>query len=237
MSDSVRSELQGTIVSIEVAAGDTVPAGATLALVESMKLHHEITAPIDGAVLDVVIEVGSTVHPGDVVVELGPVPDSATVPVAAAEATTGPRGLERRDLSDVLARRHLGTDDARPEAVERRRAKQRRTARENVADLIDDGTFVEYGPLVIAAQAKRRSHDDLVTRTPADGMIGGIGTVNGDRFEGRDARVIAVSYDYTVMAGTQGHRNHRKKDRLFELAEQLRAARRVLHRRWRRPTR
>jgi len=221
MSDTVRSELQGTIVSIEVAAGDTVPAGATLALVESMKLHHEITAPIDGAVLDVVIEVGSTVHPGDVVVELGPVPDSATVPVAAAEATTGPRGLERRDLSDVLARRHLGTDDARPEAVERRRAKQRRTARENVADLIDDGTFVEYGPLVIAAQAKRRSHDDLVTRTPADGMIGGIGTVNGDRFDGRDARVIAVSYDYTVMAGTQGHRNHRKKDRLFELAEQL----------------
>ncbi|MFW2336367.1 carboxyl transferase domain-containing protein [Ilumatobacter sp.] len=221
MSDSVRSELQGTIVSIEVAAGDTVPAGATLALVESMKLHHEITAPIDGAVLDVVVEVGSTVHPGDVVVELGPVPDSATVPVAAAEATTGPRGLERRDLSDVLARRHLGTDDARPEAVERRRARQRRTARENVADLIDDGTFVEYGPLVIAAQAKRRSHDDLVTRTPADGMIGGIGTVNGDRFDGSDARVIAVSYDYTVMAGTQGHRNHRKKDRLFELAERL----------------
>ena len=31
-----------------------------------------------------------------------------------------------------------------------------------------------------------------------------------------------MSYDYTVLAGTQGHQNHRKKDRLFELAEQSR---------------
>ncbi len=113
-------------------------------------------------------------------------------------------------------------DAARPEAVERRRAKNRRTARENVADLVDDGSFVEYGPLTIAAQSKRREHLDLITRTPADGMIGGIGTINGDLFEGRATKAIAMSYDYTVLAGTQGHRNHRKKDRLFEVAEQLR---------------
>ena len=133
-----------------------------------------------------------------------------------------PSGLERRDLADVIERHRLGLDEARPDAVDRRRAKRRRTARENVADLVDEGSFVEYGPLTIAAQSKRRDHLDLITRTPADGMIGGIGTINGDLFDGAAARAIAISYDYTVLAGTQGHRNHRKKDRLFELAEQLR---------------
>lgn len=216
----VNSELQGTVVSIEVEVGSPVAAGATLALVESMKLHHDVVAPVAGVVRSIVVEVGSTVHPGDVMFGVGPGGDASGASEAAVDA--GPKGLERHDLSDVLARRALGTDAARPDAVGRRRSRGRRTARENVADLVDEGSFVEYGPLVVAAQAKRRTHDDLITRTPADGMIGGIGTVNGDRFSGRAAKAIAVSYDYTVMAGTQGHRNHRKKDRLFEVAEQLR---------------
>ncbi len=217
----VRSQLHGTIVSIEIGQGQMVLAGATLALVESMKLHHDVDAPSAGIVRDVAVEIGSTVHPGDVLFELEPASVSADPTSDVAEPIAAPLGRERRDLSDVLDRRRLGTDEARPDAVERRRSKHRRTARENVADLVDDGSFVEYGPLVIAAQSRRRTHDDLVRRTPADGMIGGIGTVNGDRFPGREARVIALSYDYTVLAGTQGHRNHRKKDRLFELAEQL----------------
>ena len=95
-------------------------------------------------------------------------------------------------------------------------------ARENVADLVDDGSFVEYGPLVIAAQRRRRELDDLIANTPADGLIGGVGSVNGDVFDRRAASCIAMSYDYTVLAGTQGMQNHRKKDRLFELAERLR---------------
>jgi acetyl-CoA carboxylase carboxyltransferase component len=217
---AVASRLQGTVVSIEVEVGSAVAAGATLALLESMKLHHEVIAPSAGVVRSIGVAVGFTVHPGDALFVLGPGVDAPGAP--APTAHSGPKGLERKDLSDVLARRALGTDDARPDAVERRRTRNRRTARENVADLVDDGSFVEYGPLVVAAQAKRRTHDDLITRTPADGMIGGIGTVNGDRFTGRAAKAIAVSYDYTVMAGTQGHRNHRKKDRLFEVAEQLR---------------
>jgi acetyl-CoA carboxylase carboxyltransferase component len=102
--------------------------------------------------------------------------------------------------------------------VARRRRVGRRTARENVADLLDEGSFVEYGPLVIAAQRRRRDLADLIANTPADGMIGGIGTVNGDAFGPQASRVIAVSYDYTVLAGTQGLQNHRKKDRLFDLA-------------------
>ena len=98
----------------------------------------------------------------------------------------------------------------------------RRTARENLADLVDEGSFVEYGPVVVAAQHRRRDHDDLVARTPADGMVGGVGTVNGDLFGEQRSRAVVVSYDYTVLAGTQGHRNHRKKDRLFDLADRLR---------------
>jgi acetyl-CoA carboxylase carboxyltransferase component len=106
-------------------------------------------------------------------------------------------------------------DAARPEAVERRRKTGQRTTRENVDDLVDPGSFVEYGALAIAAQRRRRPVEELIRRTPADGMVSGIGTVNGHR-------TIVMSYDYTVLAGTQGLQNHRKKDRLFELAEQLR---------------
>ena len=109
-----------------------------------------------------------------------------------------------------------------PDAVARRRAVGRRTARENIADLVDTGSFTEYGPLVIAAQRRRRELQDLIANTPADGLVGGIGTVNGALFEGEAARCIAMSYDYTVLAGTQGLQNHRKKDRLFELAERMR---------------
>ena len=219
----VTSSLQGTIISVEVAVGDSVVPGSVLALVESMKLHHEVRADHAGVVVSLEVAVGATVHPGDRLLELGPPEAGVVVPVGEAPgAPVGRRGLDRLDLTEVIERHRLGSDAARPDAVERRRAKGRRTARENVADLVDDGSFVEYGPLTIAAQSKRRDHLDLITRTPADGMIGGIGTINGDLFDGRSARAIAMSYDYTVLAGTQGHRNHRKKDRLFEIAERLR---------------
>ena len=107
------------------------------------------------------------------------------------------------------------SDAGRPEAVERRRAAGRRTARENVEDLCDKGTFVEYGGLALAAQRSRRSLEELITKTPADGLIGGIGRIDG-------ISSAVLSYDYTVLAGTQGAVNHRKKDRLFDVIERLR---------------
>ena len=119
------------------------------------------------------------------------------------------------DLAEVIERHDIGLDHRRPDAVARRRATGQRTARENVADLVDDGSFVEYAPLVVAAQRRRRSLEELIERTPADGLVGGIGTVDG-------RSIVAMSYDYTVLAGTQGMWNHEKKDRLFELAERLR---------------
>ena len=130
------------------------------------------------------------------------------------EEATEPAG-PRADLEAVRARHALGLDAARPEAVARRRERGRRTARENLADLLDEGTFVEYGPLIFAAQERRRSREELITRTPADGLVAGVGEIDG-------SRVVAMSYDYTVLAGTQGMRNHAKKDRLFELAERSR---------------
>ncbi len=230
--------MQGTIVTIDVEIGQPVRAGQQLMLIESMKMHHSIDATATGVVSVIAVHVSATVFAGDVVVELSPVPhgvEDAPAPVsphgdtaaddeevARLAARLADPARIRPDLAESIERHGFGLDASRPEAVERRRRVGRRTARENVADLVDDGTFVEYGPVVIAAQRRRRELADLIARTPADGMIGGIGRVNGHLFEGRAAQVVAMSYDYTVLAGTQGTQNHRKKDRLFEVAEQLR---------------
>jgi acetyl-CoA carboxylase carboxyltransferase component len=128
----------------------------------------------------------------------------------------------RPELAELLKRKALTGDDARPDAVAKRRASGHRTARENVNDLCDEGSFVEYGALAIAAQRSRRSIDELIARTPADGLVGGIGRVNGDLFGDDAARCAVASYDYMVLAGTQGQMNHKKKDRLFELAARSR---------------
>src|SRR5262245_12335366 len=125
------------------------------------------------------------------------------------------------DLDELRRRRALTEDAARPEAVERRHGAGGRTARENVADLVDPGTFVEYGRYAIAAQRGRREIDELIERTPADGLIAGTARVNEGLF-GERAACAVLSYDYTVLAGTQGALGHRKKDRLFELIERMR---------------
>jgi acetyl-CoA carboxylase carboxyltransferase component len=122
---------------------------------------------------------------------------------------------EREDLAELLRRRALTEDAARPEAVEKRHARGGRTARENVADLVDPGSFVEYGRFAIAPQRQRRELQDLIERTPADGLVAGTARVNGEP-------CAVLSYDYTVLAGTQGALGHLKKDRLFELIERMR---------------
>ena len=129
--------------------------------------------------------------------------------------------MPRDDLAEVLARRAATRDEARPEAVERRHAAGARTARENIADLVDPGSFVEYGRFAIAAQRARRELSELIERTPADGLVAGTARINGDLFGDRSACAV-LSYDYTVLAGTQGVLGHRKKDRLFELIERMR---------------
>ncbi|MEP6298995.1 MAG: carboxyl transferase domain-containing protein [Ilumatobacter sp.] len=223
------TELQGTIVDVLVVAGQSVAAGAVVALVESMKMHHEVVAAVSGVVVGIDAPVGSTLAIGDAVVTLGPAVEtdagSLPPPSGSPDPTGGtprPTGLDRPDLAEVVVRHAAGLDAQRREAVERRHATGKRTARENVADLVDPGTFVEYGPTVVAAQRRRRELDDLIANTPGDGLVGGIGDVNGELFGPERAKTTVMSYDYTVLAGTQGYQNHRKKDRLIEVAEQLR---------------
>ena len=211
----VRAPMQGTVVAVDVGAGDAVPAGAQLLVMEAMKMEHVITAEAGGIVRAVHVAAGDTVYEGHALLVL----ETADVGTASgASATAADIDRPRPDLAEVLARHAATQDAARADAVERRRRTGQRTARENVDDLCDPGSFVEYGPLVIAAQRRRRSVEDLMAKTPADGLVAGIGRVNGHLFDETRSRCAVLSYDYTVLAGTQGLQNHRKKDRLFELA-------------------
>jgi acetyl/propionyl-CoA carboxylase alpha subunit/acetyl-CoA carboxylase carboxyltransferase component len=216
---TLHAPMQGTIVSLAVGAGDSVRQGQAILVMNAMKMEHVIEAPVSGVVQRLAVAEGDTVPDGHALVFI------AARDIALSDAAgAAPVDLDhvRADLAAVQQRHAATRDAARPDAVARRRKTRQRTARENVADLCDPGTFVEYGALAIAAQRQRRSLDDLIERTPADGLVAGIGKVNGELFGGAAAQCAVLSYDYTVLAGTQGFQNHRKKDRLFELAERLR---------------
>jgi acetyl-CoA carboxylase carboxyltransferase component len=216
---AVHAQFAGVVIAIEHGADERVGAGTPLMVLEAMKMEHEILAESDGVVSSVAVSVGDSVQEGQLLMLLAPASGAdrdgdrqprrdGTAPGAAAAA-------ERDDLAAVRERHAAGLDPARPDAVARRRERDQRTARENLADLLDEGSFVEYGPLVFAAQEQRRSREELIARTPADGLVGGVGEIDG-------RPCVAMSYDYTVLAGTQGIRNHLKKDRLFDVAERRR---------------
>ncbi|MDN0196520.1 ATP-grasp domain-containing protein [Streptomyces sp. S.PNR 29] len=209
---SVAAPMSGTVVSVDVTAGEPVRAGQQVLVVEAMKMEHVVRAPGSGVVAAVHARVGTTVGEGQVLLTLDQ--------VSGAPAEDGPGEavdpeLVRPDLAEVRRRHGFGLDENRPEAVAKRHALGRRTARENIEDLCDPGSFTEFGALAIAAQRQRRSLDDLIRSTPADGMVTGTGQVGGEP-------CVVMSYDYTVLAGTQGLQNHRKTDRMLELAGQRR---------------
>ena len=195
------------IAHLPVSVGASVTPADTVAILEVMKMEQPIPAGVSGTIATLEVGVGDAVEEGDRL---------ATIDVSAEiwEAAPSPSPDDVSSLEEVKERHRLGLDEARPDAVARRHQTGRRTARENLADLTHD--FVEYGPLAIAAQRGRREVDDLIRRTPADGLIGGVGRI--DTGVPGDDRAIVLSYDYTVLAGTQGMQNHRKKDRLFALA-------------------
>jgi len=128
----------------------------------------------------------------------------------------------RPELAELIKRQSFGLDENRPDVVAKRKQKNQRTARTNVLDLCDTGSFIEYGALAIAAQRGRRQIEDLIAKTPTDGMIAGIGAVNGSMFAEDKTRCMVLAYDYTVLAGTQGFFNHKKKDRMLHLAYEQR---------------
>ena len=212
----------GTVVRVAVAPGDEVGAGATLLVLESMKMEHVVEATTSSRVDSVAVRPGDAVQTGDLLVSLA-VLDGVAAATGDDEPdrAQSPTGV-RPELAELRVRVRGTLDAGRTEATERRHGRGRRTARENIEDLVDKGSFEEYGGLVVAAQRARRSHDDLVANTPADGLVTGLARVNGDLFEPERARCAVLSYDYSVLAGTQGQMNHQKKDRLFELAARLR---------------
>jgi acetyl/propionyl-CoA carboxylase alpha subunit/acetyl-CoA carboxylase carboxyltransferase component len=218
-SVAVPAPLQGTIVAIDVEEGDLVRPGQQIAVLESMKMEHLVTAPHGGRVTSVAAEAGMTLMQDEAILYLEPAEIDAH---DVAEEEDVDLDHIRPDLAELIERHAITLDENRPASVERRRKTNQRTARENVADLVDDGSFVEYGSLAIAAQRRRRKVDDLIRNTPADGLISGVATVNADKFGADAARCMVISYDYTVLAGTQGHMNHKKIDRMLSLTEQWR---------------
>jgi acetyl/propionyl-CoA carboxylase alpha subunit len=215
----VNSPLQGTVLECNIVEGQMVKVGTVIVVLESMKMEHEVRVLNNGIVRHVGVKVGEALVAGAELVRL-----EKTESREAAVEVVERRDLSviRPDLQEVLDRQAIGLDENRPAAVAKRVATSQRTARENVADLCDDNSFVEYGAVVVAAQRRRRSEEDLIARTPADGLVGGIGTINAEQFGAETSRCVVASYDYTVLAGTQGNQNHRKKDRLFEVAEKWR---------------
>ncbi len=211
-AQDVLAPFAGTVIALAHMPGEPVRAGEAVVVLEAMKMEHEVIAQASGVVGEVEVAVGETVQEGQrlAVLRPGAAAEEADRAVDAPEADGA-----RSDLEAVLERHRIGLDGARPDAVARRHDAGRRTARENLQDLVDEGSFVEYGPLIFAAQERRRDKQELIMRTPADGLVAGVGEVQG-------ARTVVMSYDYTVLAGTQGMRNHLKKDRLFEIAERRR---------------
>lgn len=217
----VPAPLQGTIVELSVSVDDQVSEGQQLAIMDSMKMEHVIAAPISGIIREIRVSKDEAIYEGHalIVIESAEVADTQS----QAEEKIDLEAI-RPDLEEVHLRHWYGMDEARAEAIAKRRKTNSRTVRENIADLVDEGTFVEYGPLAIAAQRRRRSVEDLMRKTPGDGMVTGIGSVNGELFSNnreseRQTQCVVMSYDYMVLAGTQGKLNHTKKDRMFEIAE------------------
>jgi acetyl-CoA carboxylase carboxyltransferase component len=210
---TVVAPFAGTVIAIAHQPDEPVAPGTALVVLEAMKMEHEVIAQDGGVVRRVDVSVGDTVTEGQVLAVLEP-GDHGGEGISIEELPADPDEL-REDLKAVRERHAIGLDEARPDAVAKRHERGHRTARENLDDLVDEGSFVEYGPLIFAAQEQRRSKQELIERTPADGLVAGVGDI--DR-----KPAVVMSYDYTVLAGTQGMRNHLKKDRLFEVAERRR---------------
>jgi acetyl-CoA carboxylase carboxyltransferase component len=212
------SPLQGQLVQWMVQPGAVVRAGDVLVILEAMKMEHELRATHAARIREIYFAPGESVSEGDLlsnwellvqdVIGLdGDLPTNLADEVSAATLAVRP------DLQKLQNRLALTLDSSRPQAVATRHALGMRTARENIADLCDANSFLEYGALAVAAQRSRRSEEDLIVNTPADGMVTGTGSVNGQR-------TVVMAYDATVLAGTQGMRNHQKTDRMLGLALQ-----------------
>lgn len=217
--EALNAPSAGVLVSLLAAPGDAVAQGQVIAVVEAMKMEFEVKASASGIVHSLAATPGDSLDEGAPLLFIEP----AEVASQSAEQTSE-LDLEhiRADLAEVIERHAIGLDERRAEAIAKRHAQGKRSARENLDDLLDADSFIEYGALAIAAQRRRRSLEELQAISPADGLITGLGSVNAALFGEEHSRCAAIAYDYTVFAGTQGVMNHKKSDRMLQLAEQWR---------------
>ncbi|CAI8430885.1 MAG: Methylmalonyl-CoA carboxyltransferase 12S subunit [Rhodobiaceae bacterium UBA7378] len=218
--ETLKAPMQAVVHQLNVAVGDVVAANAELVVLEAMKMHHGLAAVSGGRVVEISVALGDVVDAGQILVRLDP---AAQADETQADDAAIDLDHIRADLGELEARLARTLDAARPEKMGKRHEKGFRSARENVNDLCDPDSFIEYGQLVVAAQRQRRELDDLIDNTPADGMVAGFGTINGHDFPEEQARAAVLAYDYTVLAGTQGAFNHKKTDRVLELAQEWQA--------------
>ncbi|WP_081963043.1 carboxyl transferase domain-containing protein [Desulfosporosinus sp. HMP52] len=213
----IRTPMMGVIANINVSPGDSLAIGQTIAIVEAMKMEYEIKAQKSGYVDTVCLNPHDIVSEGDVILFILEAEVSDVTKIKDKDVDLN---IHRPDLAEVVLRHSFGQDENRREEVTRRHNKGMRTARENIQDLCDPNSFIEYGALTVAAQRGRRTLDELIKKTPSDGLVGGFGTINGSLFAEDKSRCLVMSYDYTVLAGTQGVMNHKKMDRLLKVAHE-----------------
>ncbi|MBE7638197.1 carbamoyl-phosphate synthase large subunit [Sneathiella sp. P13V-1] len=213
---TIPTSLTGTVVEMLVQEGEKIHKGQIVAILEAMKMEHQIEAAVSGEVTALVAAPGDTINEGQSLLHL--LPQDVAKRDGAEETDIDPDYI-RPDLAELLAKRDAILDEARGEAVAKRHAKGKNTVRENLALLVDEGSLSEYGGLNLAAQRSRFDVETLEKISPADGMVAGTASVNGDLFAEDRAACVVLGYDYTVFAGTQGMMNHKKTDRMLHLAE------------------
>jgi len=214
---AVVAPMQSVVVELCVEPNQRILMGQQIAVLEAMKMEHIITAPASGTIKSLHIQVGGAALEGDI---LAVIEVSGEQGESLSEESQFNIELVRSDLQELLERKAKTLDEARPEAVAKRHKRGGRMARENITDLLDEGSFQEYGSLTIAARRKRRKIEELIDISPADGLVAGTGSINGELFSEDKSRCLVMSYDYTVFAGTQGVMNHKKTDRMLRLANQ-----------------
>ncbi len=207
--------ITSTIVDVNVKNSSIVLKGQIIVTVESMKMQSSIAAPVSGSISDLNVSEGQTVEEGQLICCL-----TEKSNCKYKESTSEIQiNNENQALSDFEREIEKTLDQEREQEVLKRHSKGYRTARENLEDLVDADSFVEYGQLAVAAQRERLNADELKLKSAADGVLTGLATVNSSQHGEKASQVAVIINDYTAMAGTQGFFHHKKIDRLIEIAK------------------
>ena len=210
----ITSPLAAAVISVDVKVGEPVAKGQPLVNLESMKMQTLVTAPEDAVVTAVLVANGDTIQVGQMLFEIEAT-SAASQSTAQGTAEQSASGSLLEELQAQLA---YSSDVMRADAVQRRHKKGYRSARENLADLCDKDSFVEYGQLAVAAQRERKDAESLRVETPGDAVITGLATINSAEFGTQASQVAVIVNDYSVLAGTQGYFHHKKIDRILDQA-------------------